>query len=194
MFIDFFYLLRQKGVPVSVTEWISFTEALYGGFMESSLNHLYYVGRAFLVKSEAYYDMYDLAFREYFGGIAPSRWRSKGAGMAREPRQQAAQAQLRGDGGDEEAAGGDEAEVRPRRDDAHVQGAPEGADGAPRRRRQVDRHGRHAPPSAPTATTPAASAWAARAGWRPPSRWPRRGGSRTTGTTSSSTCGRRRWP
>ncbi|HAR96351.1 MAG TPA: VWA containing CoxE family protein [Deltaproteobacteria bacterium] len=69
MFIDFFYLLRQKGVPVSVTEWISFTEALYKGFMQSNLNHLYYIGRAFLVKSEAYYDMYDLAFREYFGGI-----------------------------------------------------------------------------------------------------------------------------
>ena len=70
MFIDFFYLLRQKGVPVSVTEWISFTEALYKGFMESSLNHLYYVGRAFLVKSEAYYDQYDLAFQQYFGGIS----------------------------------------------------------------------------------------------------------------------------
>ena len=70
MFINFFYLLRKKGVPVSVTEWISFTEALYGGFMQSSLNHLYYLGRAFLVKSEAYYDMFDLAFQEYFGGIA----------------------------------------------------------------------------------------------------------------------------
>ena len=70
MFIDFFYLLRRKGVPVSVTEWISFTEALYGGFMQSSLNHLYYLGRAFLVKSEAYYDMFDLAFQEYFGGIS----------------------------------------------------------------------------------------------------------------------------
>jgi uncharacterized protein len=69
MFIDFFYLLRQRGVPVSVTEWISFTEALYKGFMESSLNHLYYIGRAFLVKSEAYYDMYDMAFQQYFGNI-----------------------------------------------------------------------------------------------------------------------------
>jgi len=38
--------------------------------MESSLNHLYYVGRAFLVKSEAYYDQYDLAFQAYFGGVA----------------------------------------------------------------------------------------------------------------------------
>jgi uncharacterized protein with von Willebrand factor type A (vWA) domain len=70
MFIEFFFLLRQKGVPVSVTEWISFTEALYNGFMESSLDHLYYVGRAFLVKSEAYYDQFDLAFQQYFGGIA----------------------------------------------------------------------------------------------------------------------------
>ncbi|OPX97844.1 MAG: VWA domain containing CoxE-like protein [Syntrophorhabdus sp. PtaU1.Bin002] len=69
MFTDFFYLLRQKGVPVTVTEWVSFMEALHGGYFQSNLNHLYYIGRAFLVKSEAYYDMFDLAFQEYFGGI-----------------------------------------------------------------------------------------------------------------------------
>lgn len=69
MFTDFFYLLRKKGVPVTVTEWISFIEALYNGHFASSLNHLYYIGRAFLVKSEAYYDMFDVAFQEYFGGI-----------------------------------------------------------------------------------------------------------------------------
>jgi uncharacterized protein len=69
MFTDFFYLLRRKGVPVTVTEWVSFIEALYNGYFESSLNHLYYVGRAFLVKSEAYYDMFDIAFQEFFGGI-----------------------------------------------------------------------------------------------------------------------------
>lgn len=70
MFIDFFYVLRRKGVPVSITEWMSFIEALYNGHFQSSLNHLYYIGRAFLVKSEAYYDAYDLAFQEFFGGIA----------------------------------------------------------------------------------------------------------------------------
>ena len=48
---------------------MSFIEALYNGIFQSSLNHLYYIGRAFLVKSEAYYDPYDLAFKEYFGGI-----------------------------------------------------------------------------------------------------------------------------
>ncbi len=69
MFIDFFYLLRKKGVPVSITEWMTFIEALYNGYFQASLNHLYYVGRAFLVKSEAYYDMYDLAFQDFFGGI-----------------------------------------------------------------------------------------------------------------------------
>jgi uncharacterized protein len=69
MFIDFFYILRKKGVPVSIKEFMSFIEALYNGIFQSSLNHLYHIGRAFLVKSEAYYDAYDLAFNEYFGGI-----------------------------------------------------------------------------------------------------------------------------
>ncbi len=69
MFIDFFYILRRKGVPVSIKEWMSFMEGLYEGHFQSSLNHLYHIGRAFLVKSEAYYDAYDLAFQEFFGGI-----------------------------------------------------------------------------------------------------------------------------
>ena len=62
MFIDFFFMLRRKGVPVSIKEWMSFIEALYEGHFQSNLNHLYHIGRAFLVKSEAYYDAYDLAF------------------------------------------------------------------------------------------------------------------------------------
>ncbi len=69
MFVDFFYILRRKGVPVSIKEFMSFIEALYNGHFQSSLNHLYHIGRAFLVKSEAFYDAYDLAFNEYFGGI-----------------------------------------------------------------------------------------------------------------------------
>jgi len=50
MFTDFYYTLRKKGVPVTVTEWLSFIEALYKGYFQSSLNHLYYIGRAFLIK------------------------------------------------------------------------------------------------------------------------------------------------
>ncbi len=69
MFVDFFYILRKKGVPVSIKEFMSFIEALYNGHFQSSINHLYHIGKAFLVKSEAYFDAYDLAFNEYFGGI-----------------------------------------------------------------------------------------------------------------------------
>ena len=69
MFVDFFYTLRKKGVPVSIKEFMSFIEALYNGHFQSSINHLYHIGKAFLVKSEAYFDAYDLAFNEYFGGI-----------------------------------------------------------------------------------------------------------------------------
>ncbi len=69
MFTGFFYKLREKGVPVTIKEWLSFVEALHLGLFKSSLNHLYYIGRALLVKNEAFYDMFDLAFQEYFGGI-----------------------------------------------------------------------------------------------------------------------------
>lgn len=69
MFTRFFFLLRRKGVPCTITEWLSFMEALREGLLQSSLNHLYYVGRALLVKNEAHYDMFDEAFKEYFGGI-----------------------------------------------------------------------------------------------------------------------------
>jgi len=55
-------------VPVSITEWMALMEALSRGYI-SSLNDFYYLARAILVKSEAYYDQYDVAFQEYFKGI-----------------------------------------------------------------------------------------------------------------------------
>ena len=55
-------------MPVSITEWMALMEALSKGYI-SSLNDFYYLARAILVKSEAYYDQYDVAFQEYFKGI-----------------------------------------------------------------------------------------------------------------------------
>ncbi|MBI2877961.1 MAG: VWA domain-containing protein [Candidatus Tectomicrobia bacterium] len=72
MFIDFFYLLRQKKVPVSITEWMTLMEALSRGYAQSSLQAFYYLARAILVKSEVHYDQYDQAFQEYFQGIEAS--------------------------------------------------------------------------------------------------------------------------
>ena len=68
MFIDFFYTLRRRKEPVSVTEWMTLMEALSRGCI-NSLDDFYFLARAILVKSEAYYDHYDVAFAEYFQGI-----------------------------------------------------------------------------------------------------------------------------
>ena len=68
MFTDFFYTLKERKVPVSITEWMTLMEALSKGCI-SNLDEFYYLARAILVKSEAYYDHYDIAFQEYFKGI-----------------------------------------------------------------------------------------------------------------------------
>jgi uncharacterized protein with von Willebrand factor type A (vWA) domain len=68
MFTNFFYILRKRNVPVSITEWMTFVEALARGYI-NNLDEFYYLARAMLVKSEAYYDHYDIAFQEYFRGI-----------------------------------------------------------------------------------------------------------------------------
>ena len=68
MFTEFFYTLKKRKVPVSITEWMTLMEALAKGYI-SNLDEFYYLARAILVKSEAYYDHYDVAFQEYFKGI-----------------------------------------------------------------------------------------------------------------------------
>ena len=68
MFTDFFYTLKERKVPVSITEWMTLMEAVSKGYI-SNLDEFYYLARAILVKSEAYYDHYDVAFQQYFRGI-----------------------------------------------------------------------------------------------------------------------------
>lgn len=68
MFTDFFYVLRKRKVPVSITEWMTLMEALTRGYIKN-LDEFYFLARAILVKSEAYYDNYDVAFQEYFQGV-----------------------------------------------------------------------------------------------------------------------------
>ena len=68
MFTDFFYTLKNRKVPVSITEWMTLMEALDKGLI-SDLDDFYYLARSILVKSESYYDQYDVAFQEYFQGL-----------------------------------------------------------------------------------------------------------------------------
>lgn len=69
MFINFYDLLRQRGLKVSLNEWLTLIEAMEKGLCHSSLTEFYYLSRAILVKSEAEFDQFDLAFAEYFRGI-----------------------------------------------------------------------------------------------------------------------------
>lgn len=69
MFTRFFYTLKDYGVPVSMNEWQSLLEALESGMAGSSLTGFYYLCRALLVKSEAHYDRFDMAFATFFGDI-----------------------------------------------------------------------------------------------------------------------------
>lgn len=69
MFTEFFYELRSRGVPVSVNEWYTLLEALERGLAGASLTGFYYLCRSVLVKSEAYYDKFDLAFARFFEGV-----------------------------------------------------------------------------------------------------------------------------
>jgi hypothetical protein len=70
MFTPFFYKLKEKKVPVSITEWMVLMEALDKRLI-GNMSDFYYLARAILVKSETHFDQYDVAFQEYFNGIAP---------------------------------------------------------------------------------------------------------------------------
>ncbi len=69
MFLDFFYQLREEGVPVGIQEWLTFLEALEKGLHGSNLRRFYHLARACLVKSETFFDGFDRAFLRVFEGV-----------------------------------------------------------------------------------------------------------------------------
>lgn len=69
MFLEFFYLLKARGLSVSVHEWMTLTEAMDKGLADSSLTGFYHLCRSILVKSESEFDKLDSVFAEYFHGI-----------------------------------------------------------------------------------------------------------------------------
>ena len=66
MFTAFFYLLRARGLKVSMNEWMTLLEALQKGLHQSSFTGFYYLCRSVLVKSETDFDKFDGAFLEFF--------------------------------------------------------------------------------------------------------------------------------
>ena len=69
MFINFFFNLKSRGVPVSIHEWLTLHEALMLNLNDSSLTSFYHMARSILVKNEIMYDRYDMAFLDTFEGI-----------------------------------------------------------------------------------------------------------------------------
>src|SRR6202158_1620830 len=68
MLVRFFFLLRQLGVPVSITELLTLLEALRAGLGDLSAERFYHLSRTCLVKDERYYDRFDRVFAAHFKG------------------------------------------------------------------------------------------------------------------------------
>lgn len=69
MLIDFFYTVKQAGVPASIKEFLTLLEAMDKQLISPSLDEFYFLSRLTLVKDEAHFDKFDRAFGAYFKGI-----------------------------------------------------------------------------------------------------------------------------
>ena len=67
MFIQFFYLLKDAGIPVNPTAFLTLQKALGQGLIDS-LDAFYTASRAILVKNERYFDLFDQVFAHHFQG------------------------------------------------------------------------------------------------------------------------------
>jgi hypothetical protein len=66
MFITFFYLLKNSGIPLGTQDLLNLLRALDETVIEDSAEDFYYLCRAVLVKDEKYLDQFDRIFSAYF--------------------------------------------------------------------------------------------------------------------------------
>lgn len=185
MFIDLFYLMRARGLQVSMNEWLSLTEALERGLCRNSLLEFYYVSRAILIKTEADFDKFDEIFLDYFDRIQhiediPQElmdWLHDPKNMKKYDK--------------------DEVDARTTYDLEKLRQMLE-----ERLQEQHERHdgGQYWVGTGGTSTmghsgyAATASGWEARASTATPSRWPASGTSGTSGRTTCWTSGPSSWP
>ena len=72
MLVGFFEHLREHRVPVSITEFLTLLRGLEAGVCQPTLDDFYGFSRICLVKDEALYDRFDVAFGSYFKAIGAS--------------------------------------------------------------------------------------------------------------------------
>ena len=69
MLIDFFLHLKSAKLPVSTREFLTLLDALKHDVVSTSIDDFYFLARTCLVKDEALYDRFNLAFGAYFNGV-----------------------------------------------------------------------------------------------------------------------------
>jgi uncharacterized protein with von Willebrand factor type A (vWA) domain len=69
MFATFILALRQAGLPVSITEYLTLLSAMKARVVGYDLDDFYYLSRATLVKDERHLDRFDRIFGEVFKGL-----------------------------------------------------------------------------------------------------------------------------
>jgi len=69
MLVRFFFMLREGGIQVSITEFLTLLEVMQKRIAGFSVEEFYYLARACLVKDEALFDRFDRVFSEHFKGI-----------------------------------------------------------------------------------------------------------------------------
>ena len=69
MFVDFFYTLKDRGIPVTPTSFLRLQKAMNMGLVHS-IDEFYTAARAILVKGERYFDTYDQIFAHHFKGAS----------------------------------------------------------------------------------------------------------------------------
>jgi len=69
MLVKFFFMLRQAGLKVSLSEFLTLLEALQAQLAEYSVEQFYYLARSALVKDESQFDRFDRVFGAHFKGV-----------------------------------------------------------------------------------------------------------------------------
>jgi len=69
VFVNFFFELKNVGVPVSLREYLTLMEAMQAGVAGYRVEDFYYLSRATLVKDERNLDRFDRVFGSVFKGL-----------------------------------------------------------------------------------------------------------------------------
>ncbi len=69
MFLRFFQILRDHGVPVSLREFLDFLTGVRAGLVTYDVDGFYYLARGAMVKDERNIDKFDRAFAAAFEGL-----------------------------------------------------------------------------------------------------------------------------